>query len=68
MNNARAPRPVFDPVPPPNGAVSSASISVQPIVFPLKYSNFALSVLNLSDPGSQSDDLLAVSPCGGTKK
>jgi hypothetical protein len=25
-------------------------------------------VLNLNDPGGQLDGLLAVSPCGGTKK
>ena len=35
VNNARAPRPVLDPVHPPNDSVSSASTSTQPIVSPL---------------------------------
>ena len=66
---ARAPSAFsFDDDVPPHSSGELASISVQPIVFPLKYSNFELSVLNLNDPGSQSDGLLAVSPCGGTKK
>ena len=65
---ARAPSAFsFDPVPPPSSG-ELACISCQPIVFPLKYSKCAVSVLNLIDPGSQSDGLLAVSPCGGTKK
>ena len=56
-----------DDVPPPSSG-ELASISVQPIVSPLKYSKCAVSVLNLNYPGLQFSGLSNVVPDGGTKK
>ena len=56
-----------DPDPPPISG-ELASISVQPIVSPLKYSKCAVSVLNLNDPGLAILWSSCSVPCGGTKK